>query len=99
LHVADRHGLRKTNINVEIKLLQQSCCQTCLFEDMLNSYCAVVPVIFHSLYAFTDIFRTIFLLWSMLSSYLLSLWRKRWQQISLIIEGALFALHWRFSLI
>ena len=24
---------------------------------------------------------------------------KRWQQISLVIEGALFALHWRFSLI
>jgi len=61
LRVADRHGLRKklTSI-VKIKLLQleKSCCQTCLFEDMLNSYCAVVrrhfPLTIHAL---TDVFK------------------------------------------
>ncbi len=60
LHVADRHDLRKkpTSI-VKIKLLQleKSCHQTCLFEDMLDSYCAVVcrhfPLAIHAL---TDVF-------------------------------------------
>jgi len=60
LHVADHYDLKKKSTSiVEIKLLQleKSCCQTCLFEDMLNSYCAVVcrhfPLAIHAL---TDIF-------------------------------------------
>jgi len=61
LHVADCHDLRKkpTSI-VKIKLLQleKSCCQTCLFEDMLNSYCAVVHCHFPlTIHALTDIFK------------------------------------------
>jgi len=60
LHVADCHGLRKkpTSI-VKIRLLQleKSCCQTCLFEDMLDSYCAVVRRCFPlTIHALTDIF-------------------------------------------
>jgi len=60
LHVADRHGLRKKSTSiVEVKLLQleKSCHQTCLFEDMLNSYCAVVCCCFPlAIHALTDIF-------------------------------------------
>ena len=60
LHVADHHGLRKKSTSiVKIKLLQleKSCCQTCFFEDMLNSYCAVVCCHFLlTIHAFTDIF-------------------------------------------
>ena len=60
LHVADCHDLRKkpTSI-VKIKLLQleKSCHQTCLFEDMLNSYCAVVCCHFPlTIHALTDVF-------------------------------------------
>jgi len=60
LHVAGRHDLRKkpTSI-VKIKLLQleKSHHQTCLFEDMLNSYCAVVCCHFLlAIHALTDIF-------------------------------------------
>jgi hypothetical protein len=66
LHVADRHDLRKKPTSmIKIKLLQleKSCHQTCLFEDMLNSYCAVVRCHFSlTIHALTDIFRTIFLL-------------------------------------
>ncbi len=61
LHVASCHDLRKkpTSI-VEIKLLQleKSHHQTCLFEDMLNSYCAVVCCHFLlAIHALTDIFK------------------------------------------
>jgi len=61
LRVASRHDLRKkpTSI-VKIKLLQleESCHQTCLFEDMLNSYCAVVRCHFPlAIHALTDIFK------------------------------------------
>ncbi len=61
LHVVDRHGLRKKPMSmIKIKLLQleESCHQTCLFEDMLDSYCAVVrrhfPLAIHAL---TDVFQ------------------------------------------
>ncbi len=61
LHVADRHDLRKKPMSiVKIKLLQleKSCHQTCLFEDMLNSYCAVVRRHFSlAIHAFTDVFK------------------------------------------
>jgi len=61
LHVADRHDLRKKSTSiVEIKLLQleKSHCQTRLFEDMLNSYCAVVRRHFSlTIHALTDIFK------------------------------------------
>jgi len=60
LHVADRHGLRKKSMSiVKIKLLQleKSCCQTCLFEGMFDSYRAVVCCCFPlAIHAFTDIF-------------------------------------------
>jgi len=61
LHVADCHDLRKKSTSmIEIKLLQleKSCCQTCLFEDMLDSYCAVVRCHFPlTIHAFTDVFQ------------------------------------------
>ena len=61
LHVADCHGLRKKSMSmIKIKLLQleKSCCQICLFEDMLNSYCAVVCCHFLlAIHALTDIFQ------------------------------------------
>jgi len=61
LHVADCHDLRKKSTSmIEIRLLQleKSCCQICLFEDMLNSYCAVVCCHFSlTIHAFTDIFQ------------------------------------------
>ena len=61
LHVADRHGLRKKSMSiVKIKLLQleKSCHQTHLFEDMLNSYCAVVRCCFLlAIHTLTDIFK------------------------------------------
>jgi len=60
LHVADHHDLRKKSTSmIEIKLLQleKSHHQTCLFKDMLNSYCAVVHCHFPlAIHAFTDIF-------------------------------------------
>ena len=60
LHVASCHDLRKKPMSmIEIKLLQleKSHCQTCLFEDMLNSYCAVVCCHFLlAIHALTDIF-------------------------------------------
>ncbi len=60
LHVADRHGLRKKSTSiVKIGLLQleKSCHQTCLFEDMLDSYCAVVRRHFSlTIHALTDVF-------------------------------------------
>jgi len=45
LHVVKRHKLHKRLISaVKVKLLQlkEMCHQTCLFEEMLNLYCAVV---------------------------------------------------------
>jgi len=45
LHVVKRHDLCKRSISaVEVKLLQlkEVHCQTCLFKEMLNSYCAVI---------------------------------------------------------
>jgi len=45
---------------IEIKLLQleKSCCQTCFFKDMLDSYCAVVRCHFLlTIHALTDIFQ------------------------------------------
>ncbi len=61
LHVASRHGLRKKPMSiVKIKLLQleKSCHQTHLFEDMLDSYCAVVCCHFPlTIHALTDIFK------------------------------------------
>jgi len=61
LHVADCHDLRKKPMSmIEIKLLQleKSCHQTCLFKDMLNSYCAVVCCCFSlAIHAFTDVFQ------------------------------------------
>jgi hypothetical protein len=66
LHVADRHDLRKKPTSmIKIKLLQleKSCHQTCLFEDMLDSYVLWYTVTFHSLYMLLlTFFRTIFLL-------------------------------------
>jgi len=61
LHVASHHDLRKKPTSmIKIKLLQleKSCHQTCLFEGMLNSYCAVVRCHFPlTIHAFTDIFQ------------------------------------------
>jgi len=61
LHVADRHGLKKkltSMIKIGLLQLEKSCCQTCLFEDMLNSYCAVVCRHFLlTIHAFTDVFQ------------------------------------------
>jgi len=61
LHVADRYGLRKKPTSmIEIGLLQlkKSHHQTCLFEDMLNLYCAVVRCHFPlAIHALTDIFQ------------------------------------------
>ncbi len=61
LHVADCHDLRKKPMSmIEIKLLQleKSCHQICLFEDMLDSYCAVVCCHFSlTIHAFTDVFQ------------------------------------------
>ena len=61
MHVADRHDLKKKSMSmIEIKLLQleKSCCQTCLFEDMLNSYHAVVHCHFLlAIHALTDVFQ------------------------------------------
>jgi len=61
LHVADHHGLRKKSTSmIKIKLLQleKSCHQTCLFEDMLDSYCAVVCCHFlFTIHALTDVFQ------------------------------------------
>jgi len=45
---------------IKIKLLQleKSCHQTCLFEGMLNSYCAVVCCHFPlAIHALTDVFQ------------------------------------------
>jgi len=45
---------------IKIKLLQleKSCCQICLFEDMLDSYYAVVCCHFLlTIHAFTDVFQ------------------------------------------
>jgi len=61
LHVASRHDLRKKSTSmIEIRLLQleKSCHQICLFEDMLNSYCAVVRRHFSlTIHALTDVFQ------------------------------------------
>jgi len=61
LHVADRHGLRKKpTLMIKIRLLQleKSHHQTCLFEDMLDSYCAVVCCHFSLvIHALTDVFQ------------------------------------------
>jgi len=61
LHVASCHDLRKKLMSmIKIKLLQleKSHCQTCLFEDMLDSYCAVVCCHFSlTIHALTDIFQ------------------------------------------
>ena len=61
LHVVNCHDLRKKPMSmIEIKLLQleKSHCQTCLFEDMLDSYCAVVHCHFPlAIHALTDIFQ------------------------------------------
>ena len=61
LHVADCHDLRKKPTSmIKIKLLQleKSHHQTCLFEDMLNSYHAVVHCHFLlTIHALTDIFQ------------------------------------------
>jgi len=61
LHVADCHGLRKKSASmIKIRLLQleKSHCQIHLFEDMLNSYCAVVRCHFSlTIHAFTDVFQ------------------------------------------
>jgi len=61
LHVADCHDLRKKSTSmIKIKLLQleKSHCQTCLFKDMLDSYCAVVHCHFSlTIHALTDVFQ------------------------------------------
>jgi len=61
LHVASRHGLKKKpTLMIKIKLLQleKSCHQTCLFEDMLDSYCAVICRHFSlTIHALTDVFQ------------------------------------------
>jgi len=45
-------------IKVKLLQLEKSCCQTCLFEDMLDSYCAVVHCHFPlAIHAFTDVFQ------------------------------------------
>jgi len=60
LHVVSCHDLRKKSTSiVKVKLLQleESHHQTHLFEDMLDSYCAVVRCCFSlAIHAFTDIF-------------------------------------------
>jgi len=59
LHVADRHGLRKkptSMIKIRLLQLEKLCCQTCLFEGMLDSYHAVVCCHFLlTIHALTDI--------------------------------------------
>jgi len=59
LHVADHHDLKKKLTSmIEIRLLQleKSHHQTCLFKDMLNSYCAVIHCHFLlTIHALTDI--------------------------------------------
>jgi len=61
LCVANCYGLRKKPTSlIKIKLLQleKSCHQICLFEDMLDSYCAVVHCHFSlTIHALTDIFQ------------------------------------------
>jgi len=61
LHVADCHDLRKkpmSMIKIELLQLEKSCCQTCLFEDMLNLYCAVIHCCFSlTIHALTDVFQ------------------------------------------
>ena len=61
LYVADCHDLRKKLTSmIKIKLLQleKSHHQTCLFEDMLDSYHAVVRCCFPlTIHTFTDIFQ------------------------------------------
>jgi len=61
LHVADRHDLKKKStsmIEIELLQLEKSYHQICLFEDMLNSYCAVVRCCFSlTIHAFTDVFQ------------------------------------------
>jgi len=61
LHVADCHDLRKkptSIVKIELLQLEKSCHQTCLFEDMLNLYCAVVCCCFSlTIHALTDIFK------------------------------------------
>jgi len=61
LHVVNCHDLRKKPTSmIKIKLLQleKSCCQICLFEDMLDSYCAVVRCHFSfAIHALTDVFQ------------------------------------------
>jgi len=45
-------------IKIRLLQLEKSCCQTCLFEDMLNSYHAVVCCHFLlTIHALTDIFQ------------------------------------------
>jgi len=49
LHVVKRHKLHKrltSAVEVELLQLKEVCHQTCLFEEMLNSYCAVVHCCF-----------------------------------------------------
>jgi len=64
LHVANCHDLRKKSTSmIKIKLLQleKSCHQICLFEDMLDSYCAVVRCHFSLvIHALTDVFQNNF---------------------------------------
>jgi len=61
LHVVSHHGLKKKPTSmIKIKLLQleKSHCQTHLFEDMLDSYCAVVHCHFSlTIHALTDVFQ------------------------------------------
>jgi len=61
LHVANRHDLRKkpmSMIKIGLLQLEKSCCQICLFEDMLDSYCAMVRCLFPlAIHALTDIFQ------------------------------------------
>jgi hypothetical protein len=77
LHVASRHDLRKKLMSmIEIKLLQLEKLhhQTCLFEDMLNSYRAVVHCHFSLIiHALTDVFQNNLSALNTLSSHLLSL--------------------------
>jgi len=49
LHVVKRHRLHKrltSAVEVELLQLKEMCHQTCLFKEMLNSYCAVVHCCF-----------------------------------------------------
>ncbi len=61
MHVVSCHDLRKKPTSmIKIKLLQleKSHCQTHLFEDMLNLYCAVVRRCFPlTIHALTDVFQ------------------------------------------